>query len=233
MNIIVTGASQGIGHEVVKLLAENKNDRIIAIARNKNALTDMAKSAKHQNIIPLVYSIETVLTHPQALYESVSAHFGHIDVLINNAGALLNNAFEALSNDDAMYMFKINYFAPAALIKTLIPLLEKASKAHVINISSMGGFQGSSKFAGLSHYSASKAAISALTECLAQEYKQQHITFNVLALGAVQTYMLAQAFPGYQAPLTPNKMAEYIAWFAIEGHHFFNGKVIPVSVSVP
>ena len=173
------------------------------------------------------------MEHPQALFEAVSAHFDHVDLLLNNAGALKSSSFETISNEEVMQMFRINYFAPAALIKALIPLMEKASQAHVVNISSMGGFQGSSKFNGLSHYSASKAALSTLTECLAEEYKSKHIAFNALALGAVQTDMLAQAFPGYKAPINPDKIAEFIAWFATEGHIFFNGKVIPVSVSVP
>lgn len=234
MNIIVTGASQGIGREVVKLLAQNKSNRIIAIARNANALNDLADTAQNQNIIPLIYSIEEVIVKPQALFEAIVTHFEHVDVLINNAGLLINNTFEQLSTTDAMEMFRINYFAPSALIKTLLPLMGKEeARSHVVNISSIGGFQGSSKFTGLSHYSASKAALSSLTECLAEEFKKQNIVFNALALGAVQTEMLEQAFPGYKAPVTPDKMAEFIAWFAIQGPYFFNGKTIPVSVSVP
>ena len=97
----------------------------------------------------------------------------------------------------------------------------------------MGGFQGSTKFAGLSAYSSSKSALSGLTECLAEELKDRNIAVNCLALGAVQTEMLGKAFPGYKAPLSAAKMAEFICEFALTGQLFFNGKIIPVSSTTP
>jgi len=105
--------------------------------------------------------------------------------------------------------------------------------AHIVNISSMGGFQGSSKYPGMAVYSASKAALANLTEGLASEYAKDGIAFNCLALGAVQTEMLEQAFPGYKAPVSADDMANFISWFALAGHMFFNGKILPVSVSNP
>ena len=97
----------------------------------------------------------------------------------------------------------------------------------------MGGFQGSSKFPGLSAYSASKAALGNLTECLAEEFKEMGIAVNALALGAVKTEMLEEAFPGYVPPVNAQEMAGFMANFATSGHHFFNGKILPVSVSTP
>jgi 3-oxoacyl-[acyl-carrier protein] reductase len=97
----------------------------------------------------------------------------------------------------------------------------------------MGGIQGSSKFPGLAAYSSSKGALITLTEMLAEEYKESNISFNALALGAVQTEMLAEAFPGYQASTTAREMARFIADFALNGHQFFNGKVLPVAHSTP
>ena len=97
----------------------------------------------------------------------------------------------------------------------------------------MGGFQGSAKFAGLSAYSSSKAAVVGLTECLAEELKDKDIFVNCLAIGAVQTEMLSEAFPGYEAPVSPKQMAEYIFDFAIKGSQFYNGKILPVSSSTP
>jgi NAD(P)-dependent dehydrogenase (short-subunit alcohol dehydrogenase family) len=97
----------------------------------------------------------------------------------------------------------------------------------------MGGFQGSVKFKGLSYYSASKAAISCLTECLANEFSESRISVNCLALGAVQTEMLNEAFPGYKAPVEAHEMAEFISEFALSGHKFFNGKILPVAVGTP
>ena len=97
----------------------------------------------------------------------------------------------------------------------------------------MGGFQGSLKFAGLTAYSTAKAALCAFTEMFAEEYKATNIHMNCLCLGAVQTEMLAQAFPGYEAPTSPEQMANFIANFAEHSGQLLNGKIIPVSASNP
>jgi NAD(P)-dependent dehydrogenase (short-subunit alcohol dehydrogenase family) len=105
--------------------------------------------------------------------------------------------------------------------------------SHIVNISSMGGYQGSTKYRGLSYYSASKAALSSLTECLSEEFRESGIIVNCLALGSVGTGMLEKAFPGYKAPVNTTEMAEFISWFAINGSKIFNGKVLPVALSNP
>ena len=97
----------------------------------------------------------------------------------------------------------------------------------------MGGVGGSAKFAGLSAYSSSKGALSILTECLAEELKDYNIHVNALALGAVNTEMLQNAFPGYVANTQPQQMAAFIYDFATTKYSFFNGKVLPVSNSTP
>jgi len=97
----------------------------------------------------------------------------------------------------------------------------------------MGGFQGSVKFPGLALYSASKGALSTLTEVLAAELSARKIAVNCLAIGSVQTPMLQEAFPGYKAPVTPESMAQLISWFALNANNWLNGKVIPVSLSTP
>ena len=123
------------------------------------------------------------------------------------------------------------FFGVANLIKTCIPYMQKGS--HVVTISSMGGIQGSLKFAGLAAYSSSKGAVITLSELLAEEYKEKGISFNVLALGAVQTEMLQEAFPGYEAPISANEMAQYIFDFALTGNKYYNGKVLQVSSTNP
>ena len=97
----------------------------------------------------------------------------------------------------------------------------------------MGGVQGSSKFSGLSAYSSCKGALITFTELLAEEYKKTGPSFNVLALGAVQTKMLEKAFPGYKSNISAKKMASYVLDFSISGHELLNGKLIPVSLSTP
>ena len=154
-----------------------------------------------------------------------------LDIVINNAGHLVNAPFTELSNLDIAAMIEVNFTGPAKLLKALMPLMN--ANAHVVNISSMGGFQGSSKYKGLSYYSASKAALACLSECLSAEFIEDEISVNCLALGSVQTEMLEKAFPGLKAPVQAKEMARYIADFALTGHKIFNGKVIPVAVNNP
>jgi len=230
MNILITGASRGIGYDTVVALAKDPANKLIALSRNKEKLKKLTEAVAPNNlqILPLD------LTNFDAVYlTSALSEINSIDVLINNAGLLVNKPFTALDMADWKNIFDVNLFGVVRLIQVLLPKLRAADKAHILNISSMGGVQGSSKFPGLSAYSASKAAIINLTECLAEELKEDDIRVNCFALGAVQTEMLEDAFPGYKAPVTSEEMAAYISWFALNGHHFHNGKIIPVAVSTP
>lgn len=233
--IIITGASNGIGyHTALKLAAENK--RVIAVARKGELLHKLVTSVKENNsksfIIPLVFDIAN------GNYEVLSNLLERegidcVDALVNNAGMLINKPIGQLKTDDFRNIYEVNVFAPFMLIKQLLPLLKKSPKAHIVNISSMGGVQGSQKFAGLSAYSSSKGALAILTECMAVELSEMNIKINCLALGSANTEMLASAFPGYRAPLSAAEMAEWIAWFTMNGQNYFNGKIIPVALSSP
>ena len=97
----------------------------------------------------------------------------------------------------------------------------------------MGGVQNSQKFPGLSVYSTSKGTLITLTQCLAEEFKDSGFKFNCLALGAVQTEMLNEAFPGFKAPVSSEQMGDFIANFYLQGAQYFNGQVIPVSIGSP
>jgi NAD(P)-dependent dehydrogenase (short-subunit alcohol dehydrogenase family) len=143
----------------------------------------------------------------------------------------MKKEFSALSDEDFDDVFNINVKTVFKLSRALLSYFN--TSAHIVNMSSMGGIQGSKKFPGLSLYSASKAAIAVLTEAMAEEFKERHISVNCLAFGAVQTEMFAEAFPGYAAPLQPDEMAGFVADFALNGHRYFNGKVLPVSLSTP
>jgi 3-oxoacyl-[acyl-carrier protein] reductase len=235
MNIVMTGASRGIGFQIVQSLARAGALKIIGISRNYKQLCELKELCSQISMtefVPLSYDFQQItFTEPQ-LAGLIRQHMNHVDVLINNAGTMINKPFEQISAEEITRIFTVNYTAPALLVKNLLPLL-KLGQAHVVNITSMGGVQGSVKFKGLSHYSASKAALATLTECLAEEYKKDGLTFNALALGAVQTEMLHEAFPDYKAPVTSEQMGAFIANFALNGKAFFNGKIIPVSVSTP
>jgi len=233
MNVIITGASKGIGYALAKKFTASREIRLYLIARSESCLVQLKKDCLEQNpkagIIPIPFDMESLLMKdlPGAIDCS------HIDIMINNAGLLINKDFETLKTDEIVGMTTVNFVAPTLLIQKSLDKMGGKRPTHVINIASMGGYQGSVKFPGLSIYSASKAALATLTECLALEYNKKNIFFNALALGAVQTEMLDHAFPGYRAPLTPNEMAEFIMDFAINGYKYFNGKILPVSLSTP
>ncbi|MCE1200822.1 MAG: SDR family oxidoreductase [Bacteroidia bacterium] len=229
MNIVVTGASRGIGYGLVEEFIKSGHN-VIAVSRNTTPLTALAKKTSNGKLI--VSGID--LEHPKApdeIAQSVGENFNQLDILINNAGLLINKPFQSLESDDFDRMFNVNVKAPFNIVRTLAHCF--APGAHIVNIGSMGGYQGSAKFPGLSLYSASKGALAILTECLAEEMKPVGVKVNCLALGAAQTEMLGEAFPGYKAPVTAGEMASYIAWFALNGHNFFNGKILPVSVTTP
>lgn len=231
MNIIITGGSRGIGKETAIALARNSENRVIITGRNGQELKKVSETAKHGNISFHIVDFSSLSVSIDAFYSKIREEVQSIDILINNAGAIVSKSFADLTDSDIRNMMEINFFAPAVLIRTLLPSMKRGS--HIINISSMGGFQGSEKFRGLSCYSASKAALASLTECLAGEFAELGIAVNCLAPGSVQTEMLGEAFPGYKAPVKANEMGEFIAYFAVNGHRFFNGKILPVALTKP
>jgi len=225
--IVVVGASRGIGKALVHYLAQDASNHIIALARNQEALKAFSS---HVNVQTFVFDLASSNCRFEAtnLFESLPK----IDILINNAGKLVNKAFLELSAVDIENSYQVNVIGVMQTVQAAVPKMIE-NGGHIVNISSMGGFQGSVKFPGLSAYSTSKAAVVSFTELFAEEYKESKIKMNCLCLGAVQTEMLAEAFPGYEAPLKAEEMAEFIGNFALTGQQYFNGKVIPVSLSTP
>jgi NAD(P)-dependent dehydrogenase (short-subunit alcohol dehydrogenase family) len=234
MNIIITGAGRGIGYETVKHFSSMKGNRIVAVSRNISALQKLSNEIPVGKNCSYIYPVSADLNkkgYEKELLSYVFDRFKKIDILINNAGVLINKSIQQLTSEDFDSMFSVNTKAPFLLVKTLLPYFNKPS--HIVNISSIGGLQGSAKFSGLSLYSASKGALAILTECLAEELKDRDIKVNCLALGSVQTEMLAEAFPGYKAQTSAEEMAEFIVNFALNAHKNINGKIIPVSTSTP
>jgi NAD(P)-dependent dehydrogenase (short-subunit alcohol dehydrogenase family) len=229
MNIIVNGGTRGIGRELVIKLSHDSSNQIIVTGRNEKSLKSF--SSLSDNIHAVQMDIASPVKDYNSLLNNIKKHFTSIDTLINNAGFLIAKPFMETDEKDAREILETNFFGPALLIQKLKPLMARGS--HIVNIVSMGGFQGSAKFNGLAYYSSAKAALSCLSECLASEFSDSNVSVNSLALGAVQTEMLEEAFPGYRAPVTAEEMAGFIAYFAMNGHKFFNGKVIPVAVSTP
>ncbi|MFY7666998.1 SDR family NAD(P)-dependent oxidoreductase [Flavobacterium sp.] len=222
---LVTGASRGIGLETVKTLLD-AGARVVLVSRNASEV-----NLESDRLIKLNADLSVDNEGEKIAIALKSLEISGIDGLVHNAGTLICKKFESLTLADFESVYRVNVFAVAMLTQALLPFLHRGS--HVLGISSMGGIQGSSKFSGLAAYSSSKGALITLFELLAEEFKEQGIYFNSLALGAVQTEMLAEAFPGYVAPVTAPEMGSFIADFVQNGHRFFNGKVLPVALSTP
>jgi len=234
MNIIVTGASSGVGFEAVLELILSGKHKVIALSRSQDKLERLLEIAHGLNPDAEIYALAFDIVHDDyvGLLQFIESNFDNrVDVLVNNAGALVNKPFAELLETDFVEMLQTNFIGHVRMTQAMLPVMSKGS--HIVNIGSMGGYQGSVKFPGLSAYSASKAALHTLTECLALELAEKDINVNCLALGSAQTEMLEKAFPGYQSPVMAFEMGKYIADFAVTGHRFFNGKVLPVAVTTP
>lgn len=224
-NIIITGTSRGIGFELVKLFSGTGHN-VLALSRNEKPISNLGLN----NVTTFSFDLNNPLDYKR-VETFIELKFKKVDVLVNNAGTLLNKPFSQTNIKDFEQVYRTNVFGVSEMIRTCLPFMKKES--HVVTISSMGGVQGSMKFPGLSAYSSSKAAVITLTELLAEEYKETGPSFNVLALGAVQTEMLEEAFPGYQAPITALEMAQYIYDFSLTANKYYNGKLLQVSNSTP
>ena len=224
-NVIITGCSRGIGYELASLFAK-AGHQVLALSRNEKPMSEL----NLKNIHSFSFDITDDLSLKK-VSDFIKTHWKEVDVLIHNAGLLVNKPFLETTSEMFENVYRVNVFGVAALSRTVIPFM--SGKGHVVSVSSMGGVQGSSKFPGLAAYSSSKGALITLTEVLAEEFKETGPSFNVLALGAVQTEMLEEAFPGYKAPVTANQMANYIMDFALTGQQLYNGKLLQVSKSTP
>ncbi len=224
-NIIITGTSRGIGFELVHLFA-NQGHNVLALSRNAQPVNNL----HFENITSLAFDLCNSEDYKK-VEDFIKSEWNHVDILINNAGTLLNKPFAETTFQDFENVYRTNVFGVSEMTRLVLPFMKQ--EGHVVTISSMGGIQGSMKFAGLSAYSSSKGAVITLTELLAEEYKETGPQFNVLALGAVQTEMLKEAFPEYQAPTTALEMAGYIFDFSLKGNKYYNGKVLQVSNSTP
>jgi len=224
--IVVVGASRGIGKAIVDSFAQNDHFQIFALSRN------IERMQTHFSGFANVHCFEVDLAkkNVQEQCGKIFSGIDKIDVLINNAGRLVNKPFPELTRNDFTSCYNVNVIG---VMETVQAALQKMDAGHIVNISSVGGFQGSIKFPGLTAYSTSKAALCSFTELFAEEYKDSKIKMNCLCLGAAQTEMLAEAFPGYEAPVSAEKMAEYIVDFSLTADQWMNGKIIPVSLSTP
>lgn len=234
MNIVITGASSGVGFEAAAELCSNYRHNVVALARTAGKLQLLHEKVNNKNPECNLGTLAFDIVHgdyEEELIPFIIERIGTIDILINNAGSLINKPFMETSQLEFASMLQTNLLGHIKMIQHLLPLMNAGG--HIVNIGSMGGYQGSVKFPGLSAYSASKGALHVLTECLAPELAEYDVKINCLALGSAQTEMLSKAFPDYQSPISAHDMGRYIASFAVSGHKIFNGKILPVSVTTP
>jgi short-subunit dehydrogenase len=236
MDILLTGSSRGIGAALASSFTQSGH-RVLLVSRNVNALQRVAENCNQKAgeilAIPIPFDLADLADLEKEFISRIREHTETLDALFNNAGQLISKPFQEIPVQDARALFEVNFFVPAQLIRICLPFMEKSSLKHIINVTSMAGFQGSKKFNGLSYYSASKAALASLTECLSEEFREEGLSVNALSIGSVQTEMLAEAFPGLKAPLSPDQMAEFMHWFTLKGSTYFNGKILPVSLATP
>ncbi|HRH64141.1 MAG TPA: SDR family oxidoreductase [Bacteroidia bacterium] len=236
MQIIITGASSGIGYETVKGFLKDPENEVVAISRNSSKLEQLKRECLEANpeakLNTIAYDLSDIEQLP-ILVNQICLYVTKVDLLLHNAGYLVNKPFETIAISELEQIYRTNVFAPFRLTQLCLPLLKRSNRAQIITMGSMGGVAGSSKFAGLTAYSSSKGALSILSECLAEELKESAIRVNCLAIGAVDTEMLAKAFPSYVAKIKSAEMAGFIINFAIKQASFFNGKTIEVSTGNP
>jgi len=225
--IAIIGASTGIGKALVLEAAKNDQFKVIAFARKTDLMEKSFQGLK--NVSYHYLDLENINREE---FSSCLKLAGPIDFLVNNAGYLVNKSFQEMDRNDMVKSYQVNTIGIMEITQLSLPHLNN-NFSHIVNISSMGGFQGSAKFPGLTAYSSSKAAICSFTEVFAEEYKESNIKMNCLCLGAVQTQMLEEAFPGFVAEISPKDMATYIFDFVRRQGKFLNGKIIPVSLSTP
>ena len=227
-NIIITGASRGLGYELAKQHLQLGN-RVLTISRNVDKLKELEVFAKEGQFTFIGIDLSNFDEISNVL--TAIENWDKVDVLYNNAGLCINKPFAEITEEDLIMSWKVNFMAPYRLVQVLLNKFTISS--HVVNVSTMGAVQGSVKFPGLSVYSSSKSATVNLTELLAEELKDHGPRINAVALGAVQTEMLEEAFPGYIAPTQPHEMAEYLVDFGLNGWKYFNGKIQQASISTP
>jgi len=236
MVILLTGSSRGIGAALASSFTQSGH-QVLLVSRNMHSLKSVSDQCNEKagEILahPIPFDLSDLADLENEFVSHLKEHTDTIDALFNNAGQLINKPFHQVPVLDARNLFEVNFFVPAQLIRICLPFMAKSSLKHIVNVSSMAGYHGSKKFNGLSYYSASKAALGSLTECLSEEFRNDGIAVNALSIGSVQTEMLAEAFPGLKAPLEPAQMAEFMKWFTLEGSTYFNGKNLPVSLATP
>ena len=230
-NVLVTGASRGIGLAVAKAFLDC-GDRVFACARDVQTLDTL--SEEYSQLHP--FSCD--LTDPDqvdGLFEKIALFTDSLDVVVNNAGISKVGLLQDMSVVEWDELMNTNLRAPFLILRKALPGMIRAQKGSIINLSSMWGTYGASCEAA---YSASKGGLSALTKALAREVAPSGIRVNAIAAGAIDTSMNAFLSPEEKTSLeesiglgrmgTPGEVADLVLYLASDKSSYLTGAVIPL-----
>ncbi|MBL7686002.1 MAG: SDR family oxidoreductase [Deltaproteobacteria bacterium] len=229
---LVTGASRGIGAATSYLLAE-RGARVVLMSRHLSELHQTHDKIKNKIEGAQILIQEGDVSHPEKveeIFSDILKQWGPIDILVNNAAALeLATLIETTPKlwDEIM---AVNLRGPFLCSKqAFLQMIDSKRGGCIINLSSLGGLSGTSKFKGLSAYVVSKFGMVGLTESLAVEGRPYNIRVNCVAPGAVDTAMLQKAAPFLTQRTTPEEIAKVIAFLCDDQQSgSLTGAVIPV-----
>lgn len=214
--IVITGAGSGIGRELTLQLIQ-RGARVAGVDINPNALAETQKLVEVDENQYKSFQLDISNKEKvNSLPAQVTEHFKQVDGLINNAGAIQPfKPVSALSDTEINRVFDINFFGTLHLTRAFLPLFLQRPEAHIVNISSMGGFL---PVPGQTIYGAAKAAVKLFTEGLYAELLNTNVKVTVIFPGAVQTNITENSGLGKPTasgnsklkPLPPGKAAEQI-----------------------
>jgi len=207
---LITGASKGLGLTLTKkLLAQGYN--VAATSRTIDALKT-AVGSQESNFLPLAMDLVNESDVKKGIDKAI-AHFGSIDVIVNNAGYGLMGGLEELSDAEARLNFDVNVFGSLNVIRQALPYLRAQKNGHIFNISSIGGFNGG--FPAFGIYCATKFAVHGFTESLSHEVKPFGINVSLVMPGYFRTSFLEEG--SIVAP--KNEIEEYVNVRAMQKAH--------------
>lgn len=177
----ITGSSRGLGRSLTEAVLA-KGDMVAATARKPEQLNDLAAKYPTQ-----LLALRLDVTQREQIHQAVAdtvAHFGKIDVLVNNAGFGITGATEAYTDEQVRSQLETNLYAPIAITRAVIPYMRKQRSGHILQISSIGGRTGNP---GVSIYQAAKFGVSGFSEVLAKELKPLGIHVTSVEPGGFRT----------------------------------------------
>ena len=210
--VVVTGGSSGIG-EAVAIRVAQAGGKVLVVARDEEKLAEVRKKIQDGGGFVKTYSCDiTDYAANDKLSKDILKEFGHVDVLVNNAGRSIRRSL-ALSYDrfhDFERTMQLNYFACVRLTMNLLPSMTARKSGHVINVSSIGVLTNAPRF---SAYVASKAALESFARCAASEFHDEGVHFTIINMPLVRTPMIAptKIYEDMPTVISPDDAADMIA----------------------